>query len=101
MKHPLLDRSGMRLAVAIEGGLAVLALLLAWIFRVPIRSQFPTTGVGYTRSLLVGVLATLPLLAMFWWLVHANWPAASRLREQVERLISDLFPRATFFELAI
>jgi membrane protease YdiL (CAAX protease family) len=89
------------MAVAIEGGLAALALPLAWLFGVPLRSQFPTTGAGFARALVVGILATLPLLAMFWWLVHASWSAATRLREQVEQLIADLFPQASFFELAL
>jgi CAAX protease family protein len=101
-KHLLNDRSGMGLAIAIEGGLAVLAVLLAWTFHLPLKGQLVLSGFQqFGRAVLLGILATLPLLAMFWWLVHATWPAARRLRELVERLIYDLFPRASLLELAV
>ena len=101
IEHPKEERSHLAVALAVEGGLAILALLLAWIFRVPILSQLAPAGAPLGKSILVGALATLPLLAMFWWLIHATWPEARRLREQVEQLINDLFPRASLFELAM
>lgn len=95
------ERSHLGLAIAVEGGLTILALLLAWIFGVPIQSQLIPSGALFGRGILVGVLATLPLLAMFWWLVHSAWTEAQRLREQVEYLFNDLFPHASLFELVM
>jgi CAAX protease family protein len=94
------ERAGLRLAIAAEGGLAALALLLAWIFGVRLRDQLPASPVDFSRAGTRGVVATLPLLATFWWLVHSAWPEARRLRQQVERLINELFPHASLVELA-
>jgi hypothetical protein len=100
MKTSQYGQSKTTLAIAVEGALAALALFLAWIFGVPLRTQFAQSTAKFGWAVAQGVVATLPLLAIFWWLVHANWPEARRLRQQVERLISELFPRASLVELA-
>jgi uncharacterized protein len=87
--------SGFLLVVLIEGGLAVLALLLGWALGVPLIVQLWPTG----RAMLIGLAAMLPMLATFWWLVRVDWPAARRLRQQVEELIRELFPHPTVFQL--
>jgi CAAX protease family protein len=92
MKMAVDRNSGFRLAILIEGALAALAVLLGWAFRVPLRDQFGQSFREIGQGTLWGVLAMLPLLVMFWWLIHATWPAARRLREQVEQLILELFP---------
>jgi uncharacterized protein len=95
MKMAAERNSGFRLAMLIEGALALLALLLGWALRVPLGDQFGRTFRELGQGTLLGVLAMLPLLAIFWWLIHATWAAARRLREQVEQLILELFPQAS------
>jgi uncharacterized protein len=95
MKTAAEYKSGFRLAILIEGALAILAVLLGWAFRVPLRDQFGRSARELGQGTLWGVLAMFPLLAMFWWLIHTAWPAARRLREQVERLILELFPESS------
>jgi uncharacterized protein len=100
MESPETCTSKIGLAIAVEGGLAALALLLAWVFGVPLRAQFAQSVTELGWAVVRGAVATLPLLAIFWWLVHATWPEARRLRQQVERLIEELFPGASLVELA-
>jgi membrane protease YdiL (CAAX protease family) len=100
MEPPETRTSNIGLAIAVEAALAALALLLAWVFGVSLRAQFTQSATELWCAVLRGAVATLPLLAIFWWLVHASWPEARRLRQQVERLISELFPRASLVELA-
>jgi membrane protease YdiL (CAAX protease family) len=95
MKTAADRNSGFRLAILIEGALAVLAGLLGWLFGIPLRGQCGPGIRELGQGALFGVFATLPLLAIFWWLVHASWPPARRLRQQVEDLIVQLFPQAS------
>jgi uncharacterized protein len=95
MKMATERNSGFRLAMVIEGGLAVLAVVLGWAFGDPLRDQFGRSFRELGQGTLWGVLAMLPLVAMFWWLIHAAWPAARRLRHQVEQLILELFPESS------
>jgi len=89
------------MAVLIEGALAVVAVALAWLFSVPLREQFPTSGTSLAWAVARGLVATVPMLAMFWWLVHSDWPALEALQQQVERLISEMFPSANIGQLAL
>jgi membrane protease YdiL (CAAX protease family) len=100
MEPPETRTSRIGLAIAVEGGLAALALLLAWVFAIPLREQLTASATELGWAVVRGAMATLPLLALFWWLIHATWPEACRLRQQVERLIEELFPRASLVELA-
>jgi membrane protease YdiL (CAAX protease family) len=92
---------GLRMAVLVEGGLALLALALGWLFRVPFREQLPSSVADLPAVVLRSVVATLPLLAAFWWLLHARWPAAQQLRQQVRQLVDELFHQATLAQLAL
>lgn len=87
--------SGFVLVILIEGELAMLALVLGYVFGVPFVAQLWPTG----RATLIGLAATLPMLATFWWLIHVDWAAARRLRQQVHALTGELFPNATVFQL--
>jgi membrane protease YdiL (CAAX protease family) len=99
MKPPAGRIAGCYLAILVEGALGVVALVLGWIFSVPLREQFGADAREFGRGALLGVVATVPLLAMFWWLIRADWPAARRLRQQVEQLIGELFPQASIWQL--
>jgi membrane protease YdiL (CAAX protease family) len=103
MTVPLRDGSaGFRLAIAVEGGLAVLAVAVAWTLHMPLLGQMSVANFDELVARIgAGLVATLPLLVMFWWLVRARWAAALRLRQHVERLIDDLFPRASLVQLAV
>src|SRR5262249_26241183 len=92
--------SGLRLAVIIEGGLALVAICAAWLFGVLLREWFPTTYLELGHGIVRGVVATLPMLAAFWWLVHADWPGLRQLREQVVMFVDEMFRDATPAQLA-
>lgn len=89
------------MAVLVEGGLAVVALLLAWWFDVPLRQEFPTTDATLAWAVSRGLVATLPMLALFWWLIRSPRPAWQRLRQQVEWLVGELFPSGNLAQLAL
>lgn len=89
------------MAVVVEGGLAIIALLFAWFFRVPLRDKFPPIGAPLVVAIARGLLATLPMLAIFWLLVNSNWPMLRQLREQVEWLVGEMFPGGSIAQFAM
>jgi membrane protease YdiL (CAAX protease family) len=89
------------MAVIVEGGLALVALFFAWLFRVSLRDMFPTFGKPLASAIVRGVLATLPMLVIFWLLVNSNWPMMRQLQEQVEWLISEMFPNGGIGQFAM
>lgn len=58
----------MSLAIAVEGGLALLAMFLGWLLHKPPLETLTFSGVDF----LIGVAATAPLVAMFFVLLR--WP---------------------------
>jgi hypothetical protein len=78
---------GFPMAVLVEGGLALTAAILAWLLSVPLREQFPTSGQPLAAAVARGVLATLPMLVVFWILIHSERPTLRHLRQQVEWLV--------------
>jgi membrane protease YdiL (CAAX protease family) len=94
-------QNGFAMAVLVEGGLALVAMLLAWIFRVPLREQLPESAEQLAYAIMRGVLVTLPMFAVFLWLVHSSWTTLRELREQVEWLIAEMFPAASPAQFAM
>jgi uncharacterized protein len=92
---------GFAMAVAVESGLAILAIVLAWLFSVPLRNQIPGWGLALGWSVLRGLAVTVPMLILFWWLVHSDWRTLRQLREQVDWLIAEMFPNATVPQLGL
>jgi uncharacterized protein len=88
------------MAVMVEGAIALLALVLAWLFSVPLREQFPR-GMPFAWAVVRGLVVTVPMLAVFWWLVHSDRPTFRELRRQVEWLIGEMFPSASIGQLAM
>lgn len=95
------NTSGLRLAILVEGGLVVVAFGLAWLLDVPLREQFPPNGLATAVAVLWGIVATLPLVGMFWWLLHSDHPELRRLRGQVQWLVDELFRGASPSQLAL
>src|SRR5262245_51078700 len=83
---------GFAMAVVVEGGLALVAVVAAWLFHVSLRDLFPTDRASLLSAVARGLLATIPMLVIFWSLVNSNWPMMRQLREQVEWLIGEMFP---------
>jgi membrane protease YdiL (CAAX protease family) len=99
---PTLDNpAGFRLAVVVEGALGLAAVGLAELFGVPLVEEFAKTPRGLVEGALYGVAATLPMLALFWWLLEAPWQPFVDLKTQVRAMVRELFPRARIAELAI
>lgn len=92
---------GFPIAVVIEGAIALVAGGLAWLLGVPLRDQLPEFGGPLTAAVTRGVIATAPMLAIFWWLVHSDRPSLRELHAQVDRLIGEMFPRASLGQLAL
>jgi membrane protease YdiL (CAAX protease family) len=100
--HSSAQRSdGFPMAVVVEGGLAVAALVLAWLFRVTLRDMFPPIGPPLVSAIFRGLLATLLMLAIFLVLVNSNWPMMRQLREQVQWLIDEMFPSRSLGQFAM
>ncbi len=89
------------MAVVVEGGLAIIAVLLAWLFHVSLRDLFPPFGTPLVSAIVRGLLATLPMLVIFWLLVNSSWPMMRQLREQVEWLIGEMFPTGGIAQFAM
>jgi membrane protease YdiL (CAAX protease family) len=101
-----MDSSGKRsdgfaMAVVVEGGLALAAVVAAWIFRVSLRDMFPALGEPLVNAIVRGLLATLPMLVIFWLLVNSEWPMMRQLREQVQWLIDEMFPSRSIAQFAM
>jgi uncharacterized protein len=101
MAEPTSRTDGFPMAVMVEGAVALVAVVAAWLFSVPVRDQIPSGGQSLLWAVLRGLLATLPMLVLFWWLVHSNWPTLRELRAQVVRLINAMFPQASLGQLAL
>jgi membrane protease YdiL (CAAX protease family) len=93
--------NGFAMAVLVEGGLALVAVVMAWLFSVPLRDQLPSTSRDLVFATLRGVLMTIPMLAVFFWLVHSSRATLRELREQVEWLVGEMFPDATTGQFAM
>jgi hypothetical protein len=94
-------RHGFAIAVIVEGGLALVAALFAWLFGVPLREQIAPAGTPLAWAVGRGLLAALAMLAVFWWLVHSDRPTLRNLRQQVEWLIGEMFPSRSVAQFAL
>ncbi len=89
------------MAVLVEGGIGLVALPLAWLLGVPLAEQVPADLNAFFIAVGRGILATLPLLAGFWWAVHSRRPALRRLRRWMQWLVDELFAQAGIAQLAM
>jgi membrane protease YdiL (CAAX protease family) len=89
------------MAVIVEGAIALIALLLAWFLHLPLRDMIPHSGRPMLEAIGRGLIATLPMLVLFWWLVHSNLASLRKLREQVEWLVREMFPEGNIGQFAM
>ncbi len=85
-----------RLAIAFEGGLIVLAWGLGWLLDSPPFEKAYFTWQDIAR----GVAFTLPPLLGMWWCAGTAWGPFPSLMGEVKRLISPFAP-CSYFELAL
>jgi membrane protease YdiL (CAAX protease family) len=101
MTEPTSRTDGFPMAVMVEGAVALVAIAAAWLFNVPVRDQMPSYGLPLAWAAARGVIATVPMLILFWWLVHSDWTTLRELRTQVVRLINAMFPQANLGQLGM
>ncbi len=98
--HPE-NPAGFRLAVLVESALGLAALGLAKLLGVSLGEQFAAGPSALMYDVLLGVVATLPMLAMFWAMLDSRWQPLVELQLQVRRMVRELFPRASVMQLAL
>jgi membrane protease YdiL (CAAX protease family) len=101
MQKSATGSDGFAMAVMVEGGLALLAVALAWLFGVSLRDQIPPWGPQLAWAVARGLAVTLPMLAIFWALMHWDLPTLRQLREQVQWLIGEMFPSGHLGQFAL
>jgi len=92
------------LAVAFEGGLGLLALLLGWLLGVWPVPGMERTGVAWgdqLPALAWGVAATGPMLLGFWLIDRFAWGPLAALKADVERLVVPVFRNSSIVDLAL
>lgn len=89
------------MAVVVEGGLCLLAIVVAWVFHVSLRDKLAAFGGPLAAAVVRGLVATLPMLVIFWLLMNSHWRRLVQLREQVEWLIREMFPSGSIPQFAM
>jgi membrane protease YdiL (CAAX protease family) len=92
------------LAILVEGGLGVVALVAGWLLgHWPAigMSLEPDTFASQLQAIGLGIAATIPLLAALAAADHWSLPAVSRVRDQAERAVRQIFPRPRWWQLAL
>lgn len=84
------------LALAVEGGLGVLACGLGWAFELPLWAWLRPSF----KALAWGLAASLPLFALMWVMLHVSWGPLLRFRQLVDTLIVPLFSDSSVADLA-
>jgi membrane protease YdiL (CAAX protease family) len=84
-------------AGAFEGGLALVALFLGWIFDIPPMGTFSWSWL----DLLWGILATLPILGLFALCLLIPWKPFRRIEMIMRRTILPLFRECSLLEIAL
>jgi hypothetical protein len=94
---PLPGRPVLAVAIVFEGGLLVVAWGLGHLLGTPVGEQIVVTP----STLLLGALATAPLLAGLYWTLRTPWDVLVRLRVVVEDKVAPLFADCSVAGLAV
>lgn len=92
------------IAVAFEGGLGLLALLLGWLLGVWPVPGLARSGVVWDQQLPAlawGLAATGPMLFGFWLIDRYAWGPLAALKADVERLVVPVFRDSSVVDLAL
>ena len=81
----------------IEVSLLFAAVMLAFFIGQPLFGDLRWC----LRDLWVGILASLPLLALFFWVLHSSLPALERLDEFLETHVRTIFETWPMWQLAV
>jgi membrane protease YdiL (CAAX protease family) len=84
-------------AMLFEVGLGFAGVIVAALAGIDLKSQLAVSHDAVVR----GLLACLPMLLMLLVLYHVKWQPLKDLREEVERIIGELFGGSSWFELAL
>jgi uncharacterized protein len=91
------SRGFVAIALACELSLLPVAFGLAWLLGLPLFAGFLVRA----SDLLWGIVASLPLLALFGWMLKASWPQLRKIREFMEARVRPLFSSWSLWELAM
>ena len=85
-----------KLAIVFEGGIVLLALLLAWAigFSLMDNIRLSWTAVWWAA------IETIPLLIFAWWSLHSRWPPIARLCGTVREWVVPMFAGCSVYGLA-
>ena len=84
-------------AIVFEGGLLVLALVVAWWLGVSLFEQVRFQW----HSVWLSVAGTCPLLLVLVWCTRSRWKPLTRLLQEVEDQVLPLFAGCSVVELAV
>lgn len=85
------------LGIGFEAGLGALAWPLGWLLGVdPLQTLHADL-----RGLLLGVLATLPMLPLFVWCIRSSLRPLARIRTFFDEVLRPIFAGCTLAELAL
>ena len=90
-------RSTVLLAIAFEGALLVLALVVGRLVGVPALASVQLDWAGP----IWGLVATAPLLGALWWFATSPWAPLARIRGEIDRAVTTLFAGASVPQLAL
>jgi uncharacterized protein len=99
-----LSHRSLLLAIAVEGGLAVVAFAIGWLF-----GYWPAIGMGWAspaaseqlEAIGLGVIATLPPLVALVILDRVPIAPLDRVRQIAEYAIREMFPNPRLWQLAL
>lgn len=94
---PLPGGSVLTVAVIFEGGLLVLAWGLGHLLGAPVGEQTTFTPSAFV----LGVVATVPLVAGLYWALRSRWSVLVRLRGVMEDTVAPLFAGCPMWGIAI
>jgi membrane protease YdiL (CAAX protease family) len=92
---------GFRMAVLVEGGLVLVSLVLASLFGIRLVEQLPTDWQSFSIAFARGVAVAAVMLVVFFVVYRLPFAEFRRLREQVEWLVLQLFPRGNLAQFAL
>jgi uncharacterized protein len=84
-------------AGAFEGGLAILALILGWMFGIDTMATFHWAWIDVCW----GIVATLPLLVIFGFLLFLSWEPFRKIRRFLNQSVLPLFRQCGILEIAV